>query len=564
MHRRIVSSLVLLAGAGLLLPVLSAESSAAPPVSDAAGAVAPRTVATRIHGELRTRLRTSARGMLWATGPRGDRAIQRDVAAAIRFEAPPTAERLAELAARGVRFSSTTPTLSGAYLAHVDEAGLDALEAASDVARVSPDAFVHAPRPSEESALGVIHAVDTIEAFRAKDGTELDGRGTVIGDLDSDVYVFHPAFFRADGGYHAFIDVDGDGVLTLDVDGVDLDEDGTVAPNEVLHRVKQGTLDYYTNKKEDWAEVAPNRDVLYLDANGNGKRDFGASFPESTPGYGEPMFVLDDADGDGVLRTTEKLARLGTSKIRGVFADKPYLRGDAKNPLSKYTVEGESGDELFEIAGHGTATTGVLVGGQGVGRPLQGVAPGAEVLVARTGRENILEGMQWLVDRGANVLLTEYAPWVAVSLDGSSELETFLDAARAKGILTVSPAGNLGGSNKHVTLSLKPGATSSRSRPTTSSPPRARSTSRSTTWAVTGSSLRACARRASTGWRCRSTRTASSSSTASTARRPRRSRRAGRTSSTCTSASAPARFRRTGGRSISSPTTALRSASRAT
>lgn len=458
MLRRHVAPALVLISSGLALPLALDEPAEAGPrsLADVAASATARGTMTRIDGSLRMRLRTSAQGFVWSRS----RGVLRDVPAVVRFDELPSPARLAELEARGVRFASTTPTISGAFRVRLDEHAIDVLEGAPDVARVSSDAFVHAPRPADlETALGTIRAVASIEALRAKDGTELDGRGTVIGDLDSDVFVFHPAFFRPDAGYHAFVDVDGDGKLTVDVDGVDLDGDGTIAPGEVLHREKQALLDYYSSKQIAWSDIAPERDVLFLDANGNGKRDYGAAFPESTPGYGEPMFVADDVDRDGVLRTTEKLARLGTSKVKGVLSDAEYLRGSAKKPLSKYLPDAGSGsaDEWFAAAGHGTATTGVLVGGT-AGQSLRGVAPGADVLVATSGREDVVTGLQWLVDQGANVLLTEYAPWVAVSLDGSSEVEAFLDAAKKKGILTASPAGNLGGSMKHVTIAAKTGS----------------------------------------------------------------------------------------------------------
>ncbi len=462
MLRRPLAPALALMAAGLALPVVVHESAAdAGPrsIADVVATSTTRGTMTRIDGSLRMRLRTSAKGFVWSRDQA--RGVLRDVPAVVRFEAVPSAARLAELEARGVHFASTAPTISGAFRARLDEHAIDVLESAPDVVRVSSDSFVPSPRPADrETALGTIRAVASIQALRAKDGTELDGRGTIIGDLDSDVFVFHPAFFRPDGGHHAFVDVDGDGELTIDTDGVDLDGDGAISPGEVLHREKQGLLDDTGLKKVLWSDVAPERDVLYLDANGNGKRDYGAAFPESTPGYGEPMFVADDADRDGVVRTTEKLARLGTSKVKGVLSETgEHLRGDARKPLSKYLPDVGAGSaaEWMAAAGHGTATTGVLVGGT-TSQSLRGVAPGAEVLVATSGGGEVVSGMQWLVDHGANVLLTEYAPWVDVSLDGSSELEAFLDAAKARGILTASPAGNLGGSQKHVTIAAKAGS----------------------------------------------------------------------------------------------------------
>lgn len=425
----------------------------------------PTVSATRIDGGIRARFRN---GVLRAPG-RSSTMRDGTLGVVLRFSSSPSPARLSELEAAGVRFTRREPTLSGAYIAHVDGRGLAALEGASDITRVSADELVHAPRPldgSDVTALREIGAVNTMRAFRAKDGKEIDGTGTVIGDLDSELFVFHPALFRADAGYHAFVDADGDGALTIDVDGIDLDGDGELSDAEILRRLPQGQVgeDRKTPKKWIASEISTARDLVYLDTNGNGKRDYGKRFGEDAAAYGEPLFVLDDADGDGKLSADEKLVQLGTSKIRGVLsADGEYLRGDKKNPLVGYEVAsigdgaGSQWQQVFAEAGHGTLSAGVLVGGQARGQELRGVAPGAELLVASS-RGDVVAGLQWLVDHGANVLLTEFAPYVGVSLDGSSEVETFLDAARKKGILVVSPAGNLATSKRHLGVDLSSGS----------------------------------------------------------------------------------------------------------
>ena len=86
--------------------------------------------------------------------------------------------------------------------------------------------LLNAPAPLDlsvrESTVGTAR-----RALLARDGTELDGRGVVIGDVDSPIFVFHPMLFNADAGSFRWIDANRDGMLTLGTDGVDLDNPGT-------------------------------------------------------------------------------------------------------------------------------------------------------------------------------------------------------------------------------------------------------------------------------------------------------------------------------------------------
>ncbi len=349
---------------------------------------------------------------------------------------------------------------SGAYLARVDEAALAALARDPEILSVSVDLQRNAPRPLE-TATQETRALTARRAVMAKNGALLDGAGTVIADIDSPLYHFHPAFFRADAGAYRWVDVNGDGELTPDVDGVDLDNDGKISPAEVLHRLEVVGMSRYTNETiVKNASFKSDLEYLYTDTNGNGRRDHGAGFDDTTPAFGEPLFVLDDADKDGRAALSEKLLRLGTSKIRALRSqDRDHTRGaGGKDGLTGY--DPESSPELAAGMGHATGVASILAGGvPGVSRWL-GLAPGAELLVHdSTSSDGTVSAVQWALDKGANVVLTEFAPYTAVTLDGSSEDERILDAAVDRGVLAVSPAGNLAGGKKHRTLTLQAGAT---------------------------------------------------------------------------------------------------------
>jgi subtilisin family serine protease len=273
----------------------------------------------------------------------------------------------------------------------------------------------------------------------------------VVCDIDSGIDPLHPLLFRADGGYFPWIDVDRDGVFTPGVDGVDRDGDGTP---EIL-RVQSSLITEYYNDNPKFGSDDPSfalgMDWLYADLNNSGARELGpeAGFTEADPSYGEPLFVADDADGDGALEPDERLIALGTSKIRAVWRDGDVYRRGENLILAPR-------DE--EVA-HGTGAAGVMAGGiPGLTR-LVGMAPDVEVVSAaltEIGQETELT--DFCIEEGARVVLHEYAPWVGFHLDGSSELELLISETAQEGIVHVNPAGNLSGSRKLYKKSFAAGS----------------------------------------------------------------------------------------------------------
>jgi hypothetical protein len=378
----------------------------------------------------------------------------------VRWVSPPDGAKRERLAQSGVTFDRSEPIASGAWLVTVTERGLRTLADDPDVARVSVDMFREAPRPLDKS-LEETGANIAKRAAIAKDGERLDGKGIVIADIDSPIFIHHPAFFRPDGGAFAWVDVDGDGKLTPGKDGVDLDGSGTIETAEVLHDLRSTALPEYSSEIiSEHASFEPETDYLYLDTNGNGKRDYGKDFDEKTAAYGEPLFVFDDANHDQVTQTSERVIQLKTSKIKAVASrDTTFTRGKTgATGLNAYAADRD--EELATDMGHATGVAGILVGGQpGISKWI-GIAPDADLLVGDSrDRRGPVSAVQWAIDQKANVILTEYAPYSGVTLDGSSEDETILDGANSMGIVTVSPAGNLAGGRKHRTVTLEPGST---------------------------------------------------------------------------------------------------------
>lgn len=288
----------------------------------------------------------------------------------------------------------------------------------------------------------------------------VDGRGMLIGDIDSGIDVLHPAFFHADGGLYNWIDVNKNGVFDPGIDAVDLNNNGTADHNEIL-RVLDGAFvtDFSDPKVQNFDAILQTRsDWLYADQNMDHQRNSGRAegFDEQTPAYGEPLFVVDDVNQNGLLDVGEKLVRLKTSKIRKlVDGNDTYSRGQNLIDATRATSSQQS-------AHHGTGVSGILVGGQPGFHDRVGLAPAAELIVYTTGHESWETTLpaayiEDAISQKVNVLLHEWSECMIRPLDGSSNLELAMDQARQAGILQVTPAGNLNAAQKHTRQTVEAG-----------------------------------------------------------------------------------------------------------
>ncbi|MGM0557139.1 MAG: S8 family serine peptidase [Myxococcota bacterium] len=297
---------------------------------------------------------------------------------------------------------------------------------------------------------------------RLRPSMPLRGQGGRIGMIDTGIDVLHPALFRADAGYFSWIDVDGDGRFTPGSDAVDLNHNGQVDRNERL-RVLDATVivDFEDGDVQNADGVFDTRrDWVYADMNGDGARNAGpdAGFSESTPAWGEPVFVADDADRNGTLDPGEKLVRLGTSKIaRYQTRDKTFVRGENLIDAVSESVD----------AFHGTGVGGILAGGQPPYHDRVGVSPGADLYVyglsATLQRDNQLplRFLEAAVDDGVDVLLHEWTNSFTQPMDGSTNFEAAMSASRDAGVVHVNPVGNLNRSQKHRIAAADAGAQTS-------------------------------------------------------------------------------------------------------
>jgi MYXO-CTERM domain-containing protein len=335
----------------------------------------------------------------------------------------------------------------------VTESGLARLVASPAVVRVELDMRSPWEPPLDVTAVEI--QADAVWATFDAAGLSMTGQGVVIADIDSGIDVFHPAFFRADGGYYDWIDVDGNGAFDVGVDHVDLNRNGWAEAGEAVEffdGVAYDLANFTGILGTDDGVFDLGWDHLYVDANGNGQRDFGpsAGFSEGDATYGELLLVVDDVNGNGELDPGEKLVALGTSKIRAIYSGgSDYERG-------VNLIQNVSDNDAL----HGTGVSGILVGGNRGFNTLVGIVPDAELLMADTHNLSDPYGdmsplLVWSVQEGAHVMLHEYAPWAGHHLDGSSNHEELMDTAAADhGVAQVNPAGNLGGSMKHCRVDV--------------------------------------------------------------------------------------------------------------
>ena len=361
----------------------------------------------------------------------------------IRFDHEPTSADVAALESLGVvvgRRASGAFVGRGRVLAATLPSGVaSALDQVPGIESVELDGpLIPAPRPLD----GTSKQIGAQATWReeTEDEVPLDGSGITVCDVDSGIDVFHPLFFRADGGAFDWLDVNENGVFDIGVDGVDL---GTF---RVVVRSENGVVTpFYQDVplfESDSEAFDPKLDFLYADEDDSGARERGpdAGFEESSPSFGERYLVMDDVNQNGVLDVGEKLIALGSSKIKAFRLDnKTYRRGE--------NLIDAPWDQSFQ---HGVGAAGVMVSGVPGLTGLVGMAPGADLVMATDTEGGAEVAMtDFCIEEGARVVLHEYAPWMGYHLDGSSDMEGLIDDTSVNdGIVHVNPAGNLATSMK--------------------------------------------------------------------------------------------------------------------
>jgi hypothetical protein len=375
-------------------------------------------------------------------------AAEEKVAVTVKFDHVLSGAEIASLEMRGASFfriDGAVAHTGPVYAASIPWDAVDAVASRPDLMRMEA-----AWRPAVFPALDVsAHEIEADSAWNEIDplGNPLTGKGMRISDFDTGVDVFHPSFFYADGDTFGWIDVDWDMSYTPGVDCVDLNGNEANDPNETLQHFDGWIYDpalvwgtgYPSNSGNGYQTYW---DWLYNDADHDFKRDYGAAagYTESSPSFGEQVFIVIDDDADGRLDLGEKLVALKTSKIYATMT-----MGAVERRRGVDLIQNES-----DTNGHGTAVSGILAGGT-VGRHrFTGIAPDAEILMGYYFSGNPISALiPWARSRGANVMLYEFGGFVWDYLDGSS-LDEELITAMNDTVIQVTPSGNLARGRKHA------------------------------------------------------------------------------------------------------------------
>jgi subtilisin family serine protease len=373
---------------------------------------------------------------------------QRTMDVTIRFEHELSDTEIRSLEARGPRFA----TVDG-QVAHVGRIYQAAVPLAQVLALADLPSVEYVDSVWKPTAVPLDLSVPEIgadQAWAIRDGLgrNVTGQGITLADFDTGIDVFHPDFWRADGGTFDWID-NGNGSFNPGTDCVDLDDNTVCDPGELLDFFDATGSDWWGNPVGTDGVFEADIDWLYDDANNSGAREYGPpAFTESDPTFGEQIFIIDDTNDNNTLDVGESLVALGTSKVAAVLgADgTTYTRGVNLIDAPADTAAG----------GHGTSVSAVLVGGTAGMRRYVGVAPDADLLVAQTGA-GYTTYIPWARNRGADVMLYEFGRWVLQFLDGSDDIDQAVDSEQATSVQVV-PAGNLAGGGKHAQFTVSAGS----------------------------------------------------------------------------------------------------------
>ena len=189
----------------------------------------------------------------------------------VRFQSPPDTSDIIELEEHGLEFRRDNGVILHTKHIYLAEVVLDSLESLSGF-----DGIVRIEstfKPSLSSTLDVSNPlVGASQVWQESyESLPVDGTGVIIANVDTGVDIYHPAFFKADGGVYDWIDENGSGEFENGEDSVDLNGNGQADPDETLRFDNASLYDAYsyniiTNPRNSFeADI----DWLYNDSNNN-------------------------------------------------------------------------------------------------------------------------------------------------------------------------------------------------------------------------------------------------------------------------------------------------------
>lgn len=390
-----------------------------------------------------------------------------DMAAiSLRFSEEPNEQRRSLLLAGGfepITLDGRWLHVGHTYYGNIDRRKLQNLAGFDFLIRAEP-AVSPVSRPMDQARES--NGIDQVyEEYTDTQDLPVTGKGVTICIDDSTVDIFHPAFFRPDGGDFDWIDVDDNQHFDPGVDAVDLNDDDIADENEILNFFDAHiNRDYYVEAENTDGVFQPDLDYLYNDANSSGVREYGTDngFTEQDPCYGEQLFFIQDDNENGKLDEGERLTALGSSKVV-----KAYVFN------GRFVVSFNRGVDLIDypfnengFISHGTGTAGISASGQAWHR-MRGVAYEADLVLVDSyiayGVEpdqqdwiNIGADLALCMEGGADISLHEYCSGHMHPLDGSSNDAVAITEAEIGGMLPICPTCNYKGGKKHTRFRIPP------------------------------------------------------------------------------------------------------------
>lgn len=337
---------------------------------------------------------------------------------------PLIVESLQEIGFRPSRTESGALVLQAGWLSGtIDREHIPLLGQSQYVQKVEPaQPFFPAPLPLSQTA-EQIRAPQSWYSSSTGEGTKIAVQEFVGQGWD----IFHPDFFRPDGGCFDFVDANDNQIFDI----------GEMIVGFEGESVLLSIDDAEYNLDQDW---------IYLDVNQNGTRDFGAEYGDA-PAFSEPIFVSDDRNMNQLLDVGERLCLLNTSKFTVIHSDgQVFRRGENLHEYNPSLID----------PGHGTGAASIAIGGWPLMRKNTGIAPGAD-LIAITDSDH-LRAFQIAQEEQADVMFFEWNAWHDVQ-DGSTAIEESVSDMWSQGVIPVAPCGNLGGSDHMAQVSLSPSQT---------------------------------------------------------------------------------------------------------
>ncbi len=368
-------------------------------------------------------------------------------AVTVRFRNTPDKSLLSELETSGLLFTRLDGDIVHSRHVYCANACLDSLERLMRFKKLLR--IEASSKPSVLSTLEI--SAPQVQASNVWNNSHtsipLDGSGVTVVNVDTGIDIYHPGFFRADGETYNWIDFNGNGIFDKNIDFVDLNRNGKRDNNEILSFFDSYFSDPLELVSRNAGIYDADIDWLYNDANTNFERDYGLEngFGENDPCFGEMIFVTNDFNGNNLLDTGETITALNSSKIKAVYdANGPHIRGE-----NLFSVVGD-------VNNHGTGSSGII-GGQIPGRRFTGMAPGVDFVVIDRADVNLEEAIFWATRFDPDIYLYEFASFVFEFLDGTSNLEIFINDLFDEGYLQFTASGNLAGPARKKHARINPG-----------------------------------------------------------------------------------------------------------